>query len=247
MNNRCNVTCVKEETMNQKYVCYYRVSTREQGRSGYGLEAQRKTIEDYLNGNGWQIVAEYTEIESGGNDDRPELLKALRDVRLIEGAKLIVSKLDRLSRDLGFITQLQKAGVSFVVAEMPDANELTINLLAAVAQHERKLISQRTREALARAKERGVKLGRAAHRHQRPGAFGDGDMTKATQARIQRADDLAKQVNDIIETMRTEGFTSLREIAEQLNARCIRTPSGKGRWQANTVKRVMDRASRLLL
>ena len=126
---------------------------------------------------------------------------------------------------------------------MPDANELTINLLAAVAQHERKLISQRTREALARAKERGVKLGRAAHRQQRPGAFGDGDMAKATQARIQRADNLAKQVNDIIEGLRTEGYSSLREIAEQLNTRCIRTPSGKGRWQANTVKRVIERAA----
>ena len=231
--------------MNQKYVCYYRVSTREQEKSGYGLEAQRKTIKDYLNGNGWEIVAEYTEIESGGNDHRPELQKALRDVRLIEGAKLIVSKLDRLSRDLGFITQLQKAGVPFVIAEMPDANELTINLLAAVAQHERKLISQRTKEALARAKERGVKLGRLSHKVQHEGAFGDGDMTKAIQARTRKADDHALQVNDIIDGLIEEGYSSLREIAEQLSARCIRTPRGKGRWQATTVKRIMERAYRI--
>jgi DNA invertase Pin-like site-specific DNA recombinase len=122
--------------MAKKYVCYYRVSTADQGKSGLGLEAQKKTVEDFLNGNGHEIVGEYTEIESGGKNDRPELQNAITACEL-KGARLIVAKLDRLSRDLHFITQLQQSGTRFVIAEMPDATELTIHIYASIAQHER--------------------------------------------------------------------------------------------------------------
>ncbi len=131
--------------MNQKFVTYYRVSTDKQGRSGLGLEAQKKTVLDFINGNNSEIVGEYVEIESGKRDDRPELQKAIRTCKL-KKARLIVSKLDRLSRDLHFITELQRSGVQFTIAEMPEATELTVHIYAAMGQHERKEIGRRTKE-----------------------------------------------------------------------------------------------------
>ena len=142
----------------EKYVAYYRVSTQKQGRSGLGLDAQRKAVEDYINGGGAEIVAEYTEVESGGRSDRAELEKALHQCKAT-GAKLVIAKLDRLSRDAHFLLGLQKSEVSFVAADLPEANELTVGLMAVIAQHERRMISKRTKEALAAAKRRGVKLG----------------------------------------------------------------------------------------
>jgi len=139
--------------MNERFVIYLRVSTAEQGKSGLGLAAQKKTVENYLGANGHEIVGEFAEIESGGNNHRPELGKAITACKL-KKARLIVSKLDRLSRDLGFITELQRSGVPFVVAEMPDATELTIHIYSALAQHERKVIGQRTKDALAALKAR---------------------------------------------------------------------------------------------
>src|SRR5690606_23983276 len=130
-----------------KAVAYYRVSTAAQGRSGLGLEAQRKAVSDLCRSRGWELIAEYTEIESGRRNDRPELSEALRRARLT-GATLVVAKLDRLSRSVAFLSALQESGASFVAADMPEANELTVHILAAVAQAERKAISKRTREAL---------------------------------------------------------------------------------------------------
>jgi DNA invertase Pin-like site-specific DNA recombinase len=140
------------------FVAYYRVSTQRQGRSGLGLEAQRKAVQDHLNGGNWRIVAEYTEVESGKRKDRPKLADALKACR-VHGAKLIIAKLDRLARNVAFVSNLMESGVDFEAVDFPQANRLTIHILAAVAEHEAKAISERTRAALAAAKRRGVKLG----------------------------------------------------------------------------------------
>ena len=141
-----------------KFIGYLRVSTEKQGQSGLGLDAQRKAIEDYLNGGKWELLAEYVEIESGKRSDRPELAKALAHSKAT-GATLVIAKLDRLSRNVAFISNLMESGVEFVAADMPMANRLTVHVLAAVAEHEREMISQRTSAALAAAKARGAKLG----------------------------------------------------------------------------------------
>ena len=145
----------------RRFVAYYRVSTDRQGRSGLGLEAQQKAVRDYLDGGAWEIVAEFVEVESGKRSDRPELARALDACRKRKG-KLVIAKLDRLSRNLAFIATLMELGVEFVAVDNPHANKLTIHILAAVAEHEREAISERTRAALAAAKARGTMLGTPA-------------------------------------------------------------------------------------
>lgn len=225
--------------MNARYVVYYRVSTDKQGKSGLGLAAQKATVMNYLNGGNHEIVGEYTEVESGGKVDRPELEKAIRDTRL-KDARLIVAKLDRLSRDLGFITTLQKAGIRFTVAEMPDATELTIHIYAAMAQHERKLISQRTKEALARAKASGKQLGNPCLQRgeQIPGS---GFPAHVHEVRSRKADAFATEMLGVIKEL-CNGQGSLREIADCLNMAGYRTTRGC-LWHATSVKRLMDRCS----
>jgi len=141
-----------------KWVSYLRVSTDKQGASGLGLEAQRKAVADYLNGGKWSLAQEFIEIESGKRSDRPQLAAALAACKKLK-AKLVVAKLDRLARNVAFTAKLMESGVEFVAADMPFANKLTIHILAAVAEHEREAISDRTKAALAAAKARGVKLG----------------------------------------------------------------------------------------
>src|SRR5215213_4836727 len=141
-----------------RFVAYHRVSTDRQGKSGLGLEAQRKAILDYLNGGAWELTAEFVEVESGKHSDRPQLVSALEACRKHK-AKLVIAKLDRLSRNLAFIATLMESGVEFVAVDNPHATKLTVHILAAVAQHERELIGQRTRDALQAAKARGKKLG----------------------------------------------------------------------------------------
>jgi DNA invertase Pin-like site-specific DNA recombinase len=134
-----------------KFVSYLRVSTARQGRSGLGLEAQRQAVEDFLNGGNWQLVKEFVEIESGKKADRPQLEKAFQLCRLI-GAKLVIAKLDRLSRDAHFLLGLEKAGVDFVAADMPQANRLTIGIMAVMAQHEHVKLAVAARQEKARAR-----------------------------------------------------------------------------------------------
>src|SRR5215203_4343370 len=145
-----------------RFVTYLRVSTDKQGKSGLGLDAQRKAVEDFLNGGRWELIDEFVEVESGKRDDRPKLAEAMARCRLHK-ATLVIAKLDRLSRDahflLGLQKELQRSGLRFVAADMPEANELTVGIMAVVAQAERKAISQRTKDALAAAKARGKKLG----------------------------------------------------------------------------------------
>jgi DNA invertase Pin-like site-specific DNA recombinase len=141
-----------------KFVAYYRVSTDRQGKSGLGLEAQQAAVRQYLNGGSWQLVGEHVEIETGKRSDRPELVMALDACRR-QRAKLVIAKLDRLSRNLAFIATLMDSGVEFVAVDNPHANKLTIHILAAVAEHEREMISERTKAALQAAKARGTRLG----------------------------------------------------------------------------------------
>ena len=145
--------------MDGKFIAYYRVSTDHQGVNGNGMAAQRKAVEDYLNGGCWKLVGEFTEVESGKRSDRPELEKALKACRKHK-ARLVIAKLDRLSRNVHFISGLMERKVDFVACDMPSANAFMINVYAAVAQEERRMISDRTKAGLAAAKARGVKLGK---------------------------------------------------------------------------------------
>jgi len=213
-----------------KFVAYYRVSTDQQGASGLGLEAQRSAVKTYLDGGPWRLVAQHTEVESGKRADRPELAKALAACRKHK-AKLIIAKLDRLSRNLAFIATLMDSGVEFVAVDNPHANKLTIHILAAVAQHEREAISERTKAALAAAKARGKKLGgpRLAQARKR-----------SLAARSAAADAFAANVRPIIEQIQASGISSLRGVAQALNARGVRTARGSD-WTAVQVSNVLKR------
>jgi DNA invertase Pin-like site-specific DNA recombinase len=219
-----------------KFVAYYRVSTERQGRSGLGLHAQRKAVMDYLNGGAWNLVAEFTETESGKLADRPELLKALEACRR-QKATLVIAKLDRLSRNVAFISNLMEGGVEFVAVDFPSANKLTLHVLAAVAEHEREMISQRTRDALAAAKARGTALGWsiASRKGEQAAAARHGaDENK------EQADRHAANVLPIISQIRAAGITTLQGVATALNARGVRTARNK-QWHPTTVRNVLSR------
>lgn len=217
------------------FVSYLRVSTARQGRSGLGLEAQRSAVASFLNGGNWEMLAEYVEVESGKKTDRPQLLKALEHCQLT-GSTLVIAKLDRLSRDAHFLLGLQKAQVRFVCADMPQANELTVGIMALVAEEERKAISKRTKEALAAAKARGVKLGCPnGAKHLRE--YGNSAGVKAVKANAsERAEGLRRLIQDIQE----QGITSANAIAQELNRRRITTPR-EGQWYAASVVRLLQR------
>jgi DNA invertase Pin-like site-specific DNA recombinase len=218
-----------------QFVAYYRVSTARQGKSGLGLDAQKKAVTDFLVGGSWQLMAEFVEIESGKADERPQLEQALAMCDL-SGATLVVAKLDRLSRNLAFLARLQESGARFVAADMPEANELTIHIMAAVAQAERKAISKRTKEALAAAKARGVRLGgnRGNLEDLKKGPAKSAEV-RCRQSR-ERALKVSRQIDAI--TAERQG-TSLRQIAAALNDRGITAPRG-GRWHAAQVKAVLQ-------
>ncbi|WP_336979703.1 recombinase family protein [Altererythrobacter fulvus] len=220
-----------------RVVAYYRVSTEGQGRSGLGLEAQREAVSSLCSSRGWQMVAEFTEVESGKRSDRPELQAAMHRAK-VTGATLVVAKLDRLSRSVAFLSALQDSGGRFLAADMPEANELTVHIMAAVAQAERKAISRRTIEALAAAKARGTRLGNpngaAALRRAAKGNVAAIEAVKAGAA--ERATDLAPVIADI----QAAGATSLQAIASELNVRGIVTPRG-GKWHPSSVRNLLAR------
>jgi DNA invertase Pin-like site-specific DNA recombinase len=230
--------------MGEKYIIYYRVSTDKQGKSGLGMKAQEKTVMDFLNGNGHEVIGTYLEVESGDKSDRPELQKAIRACRL-KKARMVVAKLDRLSHDLNFITELQKSGVPFVIAQMPDATELTIHIYAALAQHERKLISERTKDALGQLKGKGVKLGNPCLQKGEK-IPGSGDTTNANKARVDKADEHARDIAPIIEEMKSKGATSLRETAAALNEDGWKTQREKEYTTAG-VRNILKRIENQLL
>ncbi len=218
-----------------RYIAYYRVSTSRQGASGLGLAAQRQTVESYINHKGGQLLGEFTEVESGRKADRVELAAAFKACRLHQ-ATLVIAKLDRLARNASFLMNLQEAGAEFVCCDMPDANRLTIGILALVAEQEAKAISTRTKEALAAAKARGVKLGVAGTRNLRNQKLG---RQRGTSTRMQKAQEKAERIGESIRPLVDQGL-SLRAIAAQLNEAVIPTARG-GTWSAVQVKRVIDR------
>lgn len=220
-----------------KLVSYLRVSTQQQGRSGLGLEAQHAAITAYANARGGEVIQSFTEVESGGANDRPELGKALHLAK-VTGATLVIAKLDRLSRNAAFLLTLRDSGVRFVAADLPDANELTVGIMALVAQQEREAISRRTREALGAAKRRGVKLGNpnGAAALRRAGK-GNGASLKAIQS---NADRHAADLRPVVDEIKAGGATSLGAIATELNSRGMLTRRG-GKWHKSSVRNLLDR------
>jgi DNA invertase Pin-like site-specific DNA recombinase len=219
---------------NGRFISYLRVSTQRQGRSGLGLEAQREAVASHLNGGRWKLIQEFVEVESGKRSDRPKLAEALRLCR-VHGATLIIAKLDRLARNVAFISNLMEAGVDFVAVDLPQANRLTVHIMAAMAEHEAAMISARTKAALAAAKARGTQLGGMRWNSSKIASKGRIASAKARQGAAQkRANDLLP----MIEAIQAEGAQSLRQIAAVLNERSIPTPRG-GSWSAMQVQRVM--------
>lgn len=223
--------------MNGKFVAYYRVSTAKQGKSGLGLEAQREAVNAYLNGGNWKLVSELVEVESGKRNDRPELAKALSLCRL-HRATLLIAKLDRLARNVAFISALMETNVKFVAVDLPQANELTVHIMASMAEYEAKAISARTKAALAAAKARGKVLGGLRWDITKVAAKGRKASLQARRdhAAIHRAD-----VLPIIEDKQKQGIVSLRAIAKALNADGTPAPRG-GEWSAVQVQRVLASA-----
>jgi DNA invertase Pin-like site-specific DNA recombinase len=223
---------------NGKFVAYYRVSTAKQGASGLGLEAQQESVRSYLNGGRWKMVEELTEIESGKRNDRPALARALAVCR-IHKATLIIAKLDRLARNVNFISNLMESGVEFIAVDFPQANRLTIHILAAVAEHEALATSTRTKDALQAARARGVKLGTRnpmmIAQHARKG-------TRASAAvRAANSHKRAADILPVIGALQAKGITTLHGIAETLNQRGIPAPHG-GKWFPAQVSRVLARS-----
>ncbi len=218
----------------QQYVIYKRVSTADQGRSGLGLEAQTRDITLYLDTfspEPFEVVGEYLDVQSGKDDDRPELLKAIEHAKRAK-ATLLVAKLDRLSRKVSFISQLMEdKRLDFRVAAMPTATPFQLHIYAALAEQEREFISQRTKAALKEAKRRGVKLGGL-----RDSTMKRNDVLKA------QAQQRAGKLEGIVLPMRERG-DSMRAIASALNSAGIATPRG-GKWQAPQVKRLLDRVAK---
>jgi DNA invertase Pin-like site-specific DNA recombinase len=218
-----------------RFVSYLRVSTARQGASGLGLEAQRAAVAAHLNGGDWTLLREIVEIESGKRNDRPALAEALRLCRQ-QKATLVIAKLDRLARNVHFISGLMESGVEFLAVDMPSANRFVVHILAAVAEQEAEAISKRTKAALAAAKERGTVLGGrrvSAERFAKIGAAAR--QTFSAQAAKGRA-----QVLSVIEEIQGQGIATLRAIAAELNARMVDAPRG-GQWSAVQVRRVIAR------
>jgi len=212
-----------------KFIAYYRVSTARQSASGLGLEAQRKAVADHLNGGDWQLLGEYTEVETGKGSNalarRPQLREAIAHARR-EKAVLVIAKLDRLARNVAFISTLMEGSIEFVAVDQPFANKFMLHILAAVAEDERDRISARTRAALAAAKARGVELGKHGK--------------VLARENHQKAQRFARDVADDVAAIQADGFTSVRAITEELNRREVPTPRG-GKWHVASVHRLLHR------
>lgn len=221
------------------FVAYFRVSTAKQGASGLGLEAQREAVTRYLNGGKWRIAAEFTEVESGKRSDRPELERALKTARL-HRAPLVVAKVDRLTRSVGFLSRLLEAGVDVRFADLPalegPTGRFMLQQMVAVAELEAGLISDRTKAALKAAKARGVRLGGF-----RGTPLSDAAREAGREAAAHRAKERAADLRPLFAELRTAGCQSLRDFAEALTARSIPTARGEARWSAVQVSRVMAR------
>jgi len=212
-----------------KFVAYYRVSTDKQGQSGLGLEAQQKAVMDYLNGGKWELVGEFTEVETGKGakalDKRPQLAAAIETCKKHK-AKLVIAKLDRLARNVHFISGLMETKVDFVAVDMPTAEPFMLHVYAAMAEEETRRISRRTKDALAAAKARGVVLGRNGK----------------NLARINKgeADKRADGLRNTIKQLRADGIVTVRAITDELNRKQVPTAKG-GKWHVPTVHNLLKR------
>ena len=230
-------SCWRQTMTTDRFVAYYRVSTAKQGVSGLGIEAQHEAVRQYLQFGGYPPIAEFTDIESGGNSDRPGIAKAILHCQMT-GARLVVAKLDRLARDTSFLGKLKAAGVRWVAADMPDANELTTTILMAVAEHERRLASERTKAALGAAKARGVTLG-GDRGNYAPLAVLARNAAKGVDAKKGKADAFADRLMPKLQEMRERGL-SLNSMAKELTEIGFRTAQD-GTWTATAVRRVLLR------
>lgn len=209
-------------------IAYYRVSTDQQGKSGLGLEAQQEAVRLFTEREGYQVTAHFTEIESGKKNKRPQLSNALDQCRK-KRATLIIAKLDRLGRNVAFIANLMESRVQFKAVDNPHADELMIHLLAAFAQHERKQISTRTRDALQAVLRRGVQLGR----------YGKEVLS---QQNSEAADEFAERMRPVITDIQQQGITTIRAICKELNCREVPTFRNQGEsWHCTTVQRLIKR------
>jgi DNA invertase Pin-like site-specific DNA recombinase len=216
----------------QELVAYYRVSTQRQGSSGLGLDAQRAAVGEHVRSRTAVLAGEFTEVETGKGSNalakRPQLKLAL-DMCKRQGATLVIAKLDRLARNVHFISGLMESRVPFIACDLPEANELTLHLMAAVAEHETKRISERTRDALAQAKARGTKLGSAGWKNLKP----------HLDARQKNADAFARRLKGQIEGFRLRGL-SQRKMVDELNSIGIQAPRG-GDWSLVQLQRAIAR------
>ena len=217
---------------NGRFIAYHRVSTQRQGASGLGLEAQKEAVNRFLNDGDWEVVGDYVEIETGKGADalakRPQLKAALAACRR-EGATLVIAKLDRLARNVHFVSGLMESKVKFVACDIPEANELTIHIMAAFAEHEAKRISQRTKDALAAAKRRGAVLGKAGAANLRPNI----------EERQKAANAFAEKLRPLFDGMRARGL-SQRAMVTELNGIGVPAPKG-GAWRLAQTQRIISR------
>lgn len=213
----------------KRAIAYYRVSTLRQGKSGLGLEAQQRSVGDFAKYNKFKIVEEFTEIETGKHDKRHVLILAFAQCKK-KHAVLLIAKLDRLSRNVAFISALMESGVEFKAVDNPYAEKFTLHILAAVAQKEREDNSLRTKAALAAAKRRGVVLGK----------FGRNVLSKRNS---KRAREFAKSMRPVIAGLKLRGFTTFRAIVTELNRLQVATYSHEGKWHLNTVYTLIKRIS----
>lgn len=209
----------------QRFVTYYRVSTDKQGRSGLGLEAQRNAVTQFLTTRYASVLAEFLEVESGGKDDRPKLREALEACRRGK-ATLLIAKLDRLARSVAFVAGLMDGETDFVAVDMPHASRFVLHIMAAVAEHERQIIGERTKAALAAAKARGVRLG-------------TNGMALAERHRAEAVEYAGTIKNAVMNVMQAGASTS-RQVAEGLNKAGVFSRRGR-QWHPASVSRVLDR------
>lgn len=222
-----NITNEPRYTCNApvRYVAYFRVSTQRQGKSGLGLDAQQVAVSEFIANEKGDLIESFIEVESGRKSNRPKLEKAIQLAKK-QKATLVIAKLDRLARNVHFITGLMAGNVDFVACDMPSANKLTIGILACVAEDEADRISQRTKAALAAARERGTELGSAGKR--------------LAEKNKKQADELARKIYVHIETIRQSGVKAYAKIADELNSRGISTAKNT-KWHGTSVMRVVKR------
>ena len=219
--------------MEGRYVAYHRVSTDRQGRSGLGLEAQQAAVLAFLNGGGWKLIGEFTEVETGRSParltlpKRPQLQEAIAEAKKRK-ATLVIARLDRLARSVAFIANLMETGVDFRAADMPNADNFMLHVYAAMAEEEGRRIASRTKAALAAAKARGKRLGR----------------TGKIRARENKAaaEAFAHKLTPVLRELRRDGIETVRGIAEELNRRGVETPRG-GQWHPTSVARLLARSN----